>query len=279
MELRDASWAESSVRLSKVTRRPGDDDIMDMTVSVRLAGGIDQVASDFDIAAALPAQAVSDTILVLAHEHEFEAPEDLALVISEHFLSHVQDLDHVRVGFERTMWRRMTVDGRLHPHAFVQRTAERHAGSVADDRNGPVVTAGVEGLGVLTTRMVAGPGTSDDERTSLDARTGRVMAATVGADWVYAGRPGDYMATWRGVRREITESFARSRDRRWSTPILYTMGAAVLERFPVVERITLRLRESRQRPVDLSRFGIDNADVVVQPVSEPHAMIEATVSR
>ncbi|HEY5685783.1 MAG TPA: urate oxidase [Acidimicrobiia bacterium] len=279
MRLQEGIWGKGGIRLSKVIRTDDRHDIIDMTVWIRLAGGTDDAFTEGDNSRVLPTDTMKNTVYVLAHEHEFGSIEDFGLLLCHHFLDRLDSVGEAQVSLERRMWRRMTVDGELHPHAFVQRTAERHTCTVVDDRTGPVVVAGVEGLGLLKTTGSAFTGFPRDEYTTLPEATDRVMSTFVEADWRYEGGPDDYLEAWYGIRRTLTESFASHDESQSVQHTLYSMAGAVIDGFAEVAEITMRLPNAHHLTVDLSPFGITNRDVVMQPVDEPYGMIEARVSR
>jgi urate oxidase len=57
------------------------------------------------------------------------------------------------------------------------------------------------------------------------------------------------------------------------------MGEAVLDRHPEVREIRLSLPNKHHLLIDLSPFGLTNANEIFVPTEEPYGLIEATLRR
>jgi urate oxidase len=59
----------------------------------------------------------------------------------------------------------------------------------------------------------------------------------------------------------------------------YAMATAVLERHPDVAEVRMSMPNKHHFLQDLSRFGLDNPDVVYHADDRPYGLIEGTVMR
>jgi urate oxidase len=57
------------------------------------------------------------------------------------------------------------------------------------------------------------------------------------------------------------------------------MGEAALEAVPGLSHIAMKLPNKPYLPLDLTRFGRENAGEVFLPTDQPHGQIEAIVRR
>jgi urate oxidase len=60
---------------------------------------------------------------------------------------------------------------------------------------------------------------------------------------------------------------------------LYAMGEAALEASAMVEEISITMPNKHHLLVDLSAFGLDNANEIFVPTTEPFGLIKATIRR
>ena len=283
-----ASWGDEGVRLTKLARATGD--LLDLTMWVSLVGRRDFGPGAPDplgrrVRAGMDTGSIADTILKLADAQDFVSPEELAVAAARELWADRRDVEEAHVRFERAMWRRMTVSGRLRSDAFVHRTSECHTGSVRVDSSGVSVTAGVEGLGLL--RLRPGPADSDDRRDPHVCGGDHVLATTLSAEWRYDGSVDDYMDTWRGIRREITESFARGPKAESASSTVSGIGGAVLCKFPAVATITVRMptfgySRVAHSPTDLGAEPTSSgpsSGAVLRPADDPVGIEEATFVR
>ncbi|RPI24904.1 MAG: urate oxidase [Actinobacteria bacterium] len=274
MPLLGDAYGKGSVRMSKVIRGRERHEIIDLTVDVHLEGDLAAAYTDGDNSLVLPTDTMKNTVYVIAAEHEFEGPEELAALLTDHFLSRNAHLDLARVTVEQRSWERLGDD----PHTFLGSSGERRLGMAEQDREGTLVQSGIDGLSVLRTSGSAFAGFLRDEYTTLPDKEDRIMATTVMALWDYLERPSSFGDVWRDVRRALLDTFATHESKSVQHTLL-AMGEAGLAACPEVGEIYLQLPNQHHLPVDLRPFGIANLDVVQQPVDEPFGVIEGTVGR
>jgi urate oxidase len=117
-----------------------------------------------------------------------------------------------------------------------------------------------------------------DPYTTLKETSDRVFAATLSASWRYLAGEIAYSGIWHGVRQSLLESFAEHESRS-PQQTLYAMADAVLRNFEPLAEIRLSMSVHDYDPVDLSPFGMQNANEIFVPSSEPESIVEATVRR
>jgi len=106
----------------------------------------------------------------------------------------------------------------------------------------------------------------------------RIMAREITARWTDRATDLDFTAAWHDVRRVVLEAFSDSHCPSVQfTPA--SMGDAVLQARPEIERIRFSLPNKHHLLFDLGRFGLENDNEIFQPTTEPYGLIEGTVER
>lgn len=272
------NYGKSRVRLFRVTRSGERHTVADLTVDVALEGAYADVHLEGDNAAVLPTDTMRNTVYALAKEHPVAPLEGFGGTLVRHFLAATEHADRARVRIAAHGWNRIPVDGQPHDHAFLRGSAERRMAYVSATRGGERYEAGIEDLEVLKTTRSAFEGYIRDRYTTLPETKDRIFATVVSARWTYRGAPADFDAAFAAVRTAIVETFA-GHDSRSVQQTLFAMGAAAIEAVPEVVEIRLSLPNRHHLLFDLARFGIDNANEVFIPTTEPYGLIEATVVR
>jgi urate oxidase len=175
-------------------------------------------------------------------------------------------------------WRRLVIDGREHPHAFMGSGAEQRTCTVTRTRQAVRVESGLEGLALLKTTDSAFRGFLRDAWTTLRETDDRIVATVVSARWLYGTVPVDWDRCHQLVREALIEVFARHRSLAVQQT-LHAMGAAALERCAEIEEITLELPNKHHLLVNLEPFGMPNPNEVFVPTAEPHGIISGTLRR
>lgn len=108
------------------------------------------------------------------------------------------------------------------------------------------------------------------------------MATSVSARWVYANSGAiadelDWNATFESVRAILLAEFATLHLALQQT--LFSMGRAVLEAHPEILQIRLSMPNIHHFVVDLSKWDLDNPNMVFYAADQPYGLIEAAVVR
>jgi urate oxidase len=272
------SYGKSGIRLVKVQRRGESRNLTDLTVAVRFEGEFTAAHVDGDNADVLPTDTMKNTVYALAAGHPLSDIESFGLDLSAHFLVGNPRVSRVAVTLEEHPWERLTVREQPHPSAFRRAGQETRMAIVTRTREAATVDAGVEGLLILKSRQSAFSGFRRDRYTTLEPTRDRVLATSVSARWRYLATDVAFKIVGRGVRQTLLEAFA-DHESESVQHTLYAMGEAVLERHAEVGEIRLSLPNKHHLLVDLSRFGLANANQIFVATDEPYGLIEATVKR
>jgi urate oxidase len=269
-------YGKSRVRLVKLRRSREPHEIVDLTIDVLLEGAFDAVYVDGDNAACLATDTMKNTVYALARQDPIVSVESFGLRLAEHFIATPQ-VARVRISAIEHRWDRLTVDGRPHPHAFVQPGGEQWTADVTCERDRRELVSGLANLVVLKTTDSAFAGFPRDRFTTLPETTDRILATSVTASWRYASASADFSARDR-IRTALLETFA-AHDSRSVQHTLYAMGEAALAACSEIVEITLSLPNRHHLLVDLAPFGLDNPNEIFVATDQPYGLIEATIRR
>jgi urate oxidase len=277
IRLGENNYGKRRVRILQVLRRPDRHDIRELTIGIRLEGDFESVHSKGDNRNVLPTDTMKNTVYALAKQHAIESPEEFCLRLADHFLSRNPQVSRVRVEAAQTLWSRLSVEGKPHPHTFTSSTSEKRTAALSATREEKTLHAEIEGLVVLKTTDSAFENFLRDQYTTLKEDRDRILATAIRAAWLYRDNPADFDSTWHGVRQTLLESFA-GHDSESLQHTLYAMGEAVLKKFTGIREVHLSLPNKHYNLFNLSPFHLDNPKEIFLPTDEPHGLIEATLS-
>jgi urate oxidase len=279
IQLGENKYGESRVRLLRVVRQNGLDDIKELTVDVAFEGDFGSAHTQGENEKILPPDTMKNTVYILARQYPVEAVEDFALHLIEHFLTYNEQVSRVRIEAEEIPWARIPLGAKPHASAFTRSAGHWKRTAVLNGtRDETKIQAGIEDLVVLKTAKSSFDGFLHDPYTTLKENADRVLSATIRAQWIYEGDELEFSPLWHGVRQTLLENFAEH-DSKSLQHTLYAMGEAVLASFDHIREIYLVLSDNHFHLVDLSPFGMDNAGQVFHPIDEPHGLIEAKLRR
>jgi urate oxidase len=269
-------YGKSRIRLVKLRRGRGAHEIVDLTLDVALEGAFETVYIDGDNSPCLATDTMKNTVYAFARRDPLDAVESFALRLADHFITRPA-VTSVRVSVIEHPWTRHAVDGRPHPHAFVQPGGEHWTAAVSRDAGGARVTSGLADLVVLKTADSGFSGFPRDEFTTLPETTDRILATSVTATWTYRQAATNF-AVRDDIRRALIDTFAAHISRSVQHT-LYAMGGAALQACADISEITLSLPNRHHWLVDLTPFGLDNPNDVFVATDQPYGLIEATLRR
>ena len=277
--LADAAYGKSQIRLVQVRRGGGARHTLeDLTVAVRFQGDFDASYSDGDNSDVLPTDTMKNTVYALAALEPVGEPEAFGLRLGRHFLDRSPQLKRVRIDLTRHTWRRMTIGGRDHGHAFIRRGPDVRTATIQAGRDETKVGAGVADMMILKSAGSAFAGFPRDEYTTLPDTADRLLATSLTATWDYAETDGEFGPLWQLTRQTLLEVFAEHESQSVQHT-LYAMGEAVLERVGEISAIRLVMPNKHHLPVDLARFGLENRNEIFVATEEPYGLIEAMITR
>jgi urate oxidase len=276
IRLGENNYGKQRVRILQVARHADRHDIKELTLGIRLEGDFESVHRKGDNRQVLPTDTMKNTVYALAKQHAIESPEEFSLRLAEHFLSRKPQVSRVCVEAAQTLWSRLSVGAKPHPHTFTSSGNEKRTATIAATRKEKTLHAGLEGLVVLKTTDSAFENFLKDEFTTLKEDRNRILATTIRAVWLYRVNRIDFDSTWQSVRQSLLETFA-GHDSESLQHTLYAMGEAALKKFAAIREIRLSLPNKHYNLVDLSPFNLENPKEIFRPTDEPHGLIEATL--
>jgi urate oxidase len=278
------SYGKSRVRLAKVVRDSAVHEITELSVDVELDGAFDAAYTKGDNSLVVPTDTMKNTVYAFARELDVRELETFAWTLGSHFVENFDHVNQAVVRVNERPWQRVETGGKPHPHAFLGNSGERYTCQAlinrADAGEEPegTIECGLEGLVLLKTTESGFSSFLQDEFTTLLETNDRIFATAATATWFYNDTPDDWRAIRQRIRSKLIDEFAA----RFSPSVqatLYEMACAVLDAEPAVEEISLSMPNLHRHLVDLSRFDLDNPNVLFVPTDEPHGSISASVCR
>jgi urate oxidase len=271
-------YGKAEVRLLRVNRGGPDPkqvgDLVDLTISVALAGDLAATHLSGDNANVLPTDTQKNTIYAFARDG-IPSPEAFGLRLARHFVDSQPSIHRARVSLVEHAW------ARLAPHSFVRSGAEKRTAAVTYDGSTAWVVAGLTDLVLLNATDSEFHGFLVDRYTTLAPATDRILATVVNAAWRYA-IDSTTTGQWHWLHTQARGALIRAFVGTYSYSLqqtLHAMGQAVLETVPEVVEVRLALPNKHHFLVDLAPFGLDNPGEVYYPADRPYGLIEGTVLR
>jgi urate oxidase len=209
--------------------------------------------------------------------------EVYAKELADHILTSHAHVASAEVRVESTLWKRLTIDGRPYPTAFMRGSDERQTTRVAQNQNGSfTISSGLDHLTLLKTAQSGFIGYIKDSLTTLPETSDRLLATAVKAEWAYTAEALSAGIDFNKVRHHLREALISTFARHDSLSVqhtLYAMAEAALAHTDIIDEVYLLMPNKHNLLVDLSRFGQDNPNHIFVPTDEPHGTIEATVRR
>ena len=283
-------YGKSRVRLMRLTKYFSHHDLDEWTVQILLTGDFDSAHTLGDNSKILPTDTMKNTIYFVARESKSDSMEAYAEELIDYILTRNPQVSSAEVVIESTLWKRLTVDDKPFPTAFMRGSDERQTTTVTRQQNSPfTITAGLDHLTLLKTSQSAFTGYIKDPLTTLPETTDRLFGTALKAEWPFtpaaiasAAASPDQAIDFNKVRRHIREVIIASFAKHESLSVqqtLYAMGEAALDHTTLIDEIYLLMPNKHNLLVDLSRFGQENPNHIFVPTDEPHGTIEATIRR
>lgn len=275
------SYGKARVRLLFVDRSDPVHRIRDLSVTTTLSGAFGAAYTDGDNSAVLTTDAMKNTVLALARDEiAGRTLEHYATVLGGRFLDVVPAATEATVRVEEADWRRSTLGGAEHPHAFETGGPERFVAEVAVRRDGGLDRAGgIVGLRLLKTTGSAFSGFLREDYSTMADIVDRVFAPVIDLRWDWSA---DETATDRvraQVRTTVVEEFAGHDDSASAQHSSYVVCAALLAAYPGIDSLRIDWPGRLHHLVDLTPFGRDNPGMVYVPSDETPGFVTAQVSR
>lgn len=276
-------YGKSRVRLMRLTRADGHHDLDEWTVQILLTGDFETAHTLGDNAQILPTDTMKNTVYFVARQSKADSIEQYAMELADYILDRNPQVSSVEVTVQAHLWKRLTVDGKPHPTAFMHGSDERQTARVTR-RQGQAfeIVSGLDGMNVLKTAQSAFTGYIKDALTTLPETTDRLFGTVVKAEWTYTPQAIADGIEFNKVRRHLRETMLATFARHDSLSVqqtLFAMGEAALAHTALIASVYLLMPNKHNLLADLTRFGLDNPNHIFVPTDEPHGTIEATVRR
>lgn len=278
IQLQSQSYGKSKVRFTKVTHQDTIHHLVECTAYVQLDGDFDKTYLTGDNSQVIPTDTIKNTVYAIARKHDWVDIETYGMQLTRHFLSEFRHVRSANARIEQVCWQRATVDGKPHEHAFVRGPMEVAKCEVKQTGKSCFVESGISGLQVLKTTASGFVGYIVDPYTTLQPTEDRIFATTVDATWRWAVSPANCDAVREQIRAAMIKMFATEYSPSVQNTI-YRIGQKVLEDLPAIKDISFSMPNQHRLLVDLSKMGMDNANLIFCPTDEPYGDISATIGR
>jgi len=266
-------YGKAETRLVVVRRGDDAHELIDLNVSVALAGDLADTHLTGDNANVLPTDTQKNTVYAFARQHGVGSVEEFGLLLARHFVDSQPSISRSRVTIESYGWRR------LGPHSFAGTGGGVRTAAVSYDGTTAWVVTGVKDLVLLNTTDSEFHGFIRDPLTTLPDTSDRILATAVDAAWRHSEVDGvDWDASFAGAQSALVEAFVTTHSLSLQQT-LYAMGRAVIAARPKLAEVRLTLPNRHHFLVDLTRFGLDNPNEVYVAADRPYGLIEGTVLR
>jgi urate oxidase len=279
IELAENRYGKSRVRLMKVTRDDRGHDLREWSVEVLLKGDFESAHLHGDNSKILPTDTMKNTVYSIARSSKATSMEDYAKELADFLLSRNPQVDSASIRVESTLWKRLTIDGKPHPSAFMRGSGELQTTKVERNQGEPFdVLSGLDNLVLLKTANSGFEGYIKDSLTTLPETRDRLFGTAVSARWRYASSDLLFDSIRVKLRETMLRTFA-NHDSKSVQHTLYAMAESALEKITGINEIEITMPNKHCHLVDLSRFGQDNPNEIFVPTDEPHGYIEARIRR
>jgi urate oxidase len=276
-------YGKSRVRVMRVTKHEDHHDLDEWTVQVLLTGDFETVHTVGDNSKVLPTDTMKNTVYSVARDSKAESMEEYAKELIDFLLSRNPQVELVEVVVESTLWKRIPVDGKPYPTAFMRDSEERQTTTVSRAQGKTfAIASGLDRLTVMKTAQSGFVGYIKDSLTTLPETTDRLFATAVKAEWPYTDEAIAAGIDFNKVRthlRDIMISTFAKHDSLSVQQTLYAMAEAALAHTGIIDEVYMLMPNKHNLLVDLSRFGQTNPNHIFVPTDDPHGTIEATVRR
>jgi urate oxidase len=277
--LAENSYGKSRVRIAKVKRHADHHDFHEWTIEIVLEGDFESCFVAGDNSKILPTDTMKNTVYSLARTSSAGCMEEFGKELVTFFLDRNPQVSAAQVAFSGKSWQHLFANGKPHPTAFVQSSAECQTAEIAADRKGTVsVCSGLDNLIIMKTAGSEFAGFIKDSLTTLPETTDRLFATSLRARWKYSAPNASFPALRSRIRELLVSVFAGHISKSVQHT-LYAMGEAALANVPEIEDMELMMPNKHYLLADLSRFGQNNPNEIFVPIDEPHGTIEARLHR
>jgi urate oxidase len=272
------SYGKSDIRVTKVIRRRGRHDLVEISVDVALQGQFQQTYLTGDNQNVVATDSMKNTVYALAAEHPLDSIESFALDLVAHFLKKYSQVTAASATIRQHNWQRISRGGKLHRHAFISGGSELRHCNATGSADAHKIVGGLSDMVVLKTTDSGFAGFVRDEFTTLKETDDRIFATAVSATWTYSRTRVDYNRAFNAIREALLETFAHHESLSVQQT-LYAMGKAALKRCAAIESIDITMPNRHRILVNLEPFGLKNENEIFVWTDEPYGEIYGSIAR
>ena len=265
-------YGKAETRLVRVFRDGDTHRLVDLNVSIALAGDLAATHLTGDNSGVLPTDTMKNTVYAFAKQYGVGEPEEFALLLAMHFVADHPQVRTAKVAVESYGW------DRLGPHSFRRRSDHVRTAAVTVTPEQQQVVSGLHDLVLLNSTASEFHGFPRDRYTTLPETDDRILATAVDAKWRFVGTEVDWASSFDGAVEALTKAFVNTYSYSLQQT-LFSMGSHVLETRPEIAEIRLALPNKHHYLVDLKPFGLGNDNEVFIAGDRPYGLIEGTVAR
>jgi urate oxidase len=263
--------------------REAHHDLDEWTVQLLLTGDFATAHTLGDNSQILPTDTMKNTVYFVARQSTATSMEVYAKELIDYILTRNPQVSSAEAVIHSTLWKRLFVDAKPYPTAFMRGSDERQTTTVSRTQNEPFkITSGLDHLTSLKTSNSAFTGYIKDALTTLPETTDRLFGTALQADWPYTSAAIAAGIDFNKVRTHLREALITTFAKHDSLSVqqtLYAMAEAALAHTTLIDEIHMLMPNKHNLLVDLSRFGQTNPNQIFVPTDEPHGTIEATIRR
>ena len=267
-------YGKAENRVVRVFRDGDPHEIVDYNVSVALSGGQEAPHLTGDNSPVLPTDTQKNTVYAFAKEDDAVAqPESFGIRLARHFVDNTEPITQARVKLEMYPWSRLN-----NPHAFTRDGRYVRTATVTYDGSTTWVVSGVKDLWILKTTDSEFTGFLEDQYTTLQPATDRIMATSLLAEWWHTSEDVDWAKSFDGAVQTLLDTYGNHYSLAHQQT-LYEAGKALLDGQPEIAEIRFSAPNKHHFVYDLARYGIDNHNEVLHADDRPYGLQEHTVRR
>jgi urate oxidase len=271
-------YGKARVRVMKILRDGPLHILKDVEVAAFLKGDFASSYTGGDNTKVVATDTIKNTINVFAKQHLGEEIERFGLILGEHFLTRYEQVDEAEIEILERPWKRLTVNGEPHPHAFAAGSEARMFTSVNCSDATKTIRSGIRNLVILKSSGSGFENYPKDEFTTLPETADRILATSFSATWTFKDQPDHYGRANEAILSAMLRIFANSYSPSAQTT-LFQMGEAALGVCSEISKLDLAMPNKHCLLINLAPFGLENKNEVFVPTDEPHGDIQATVTR
>jgi urate oxidase len=272
-------YGKGRVRVMRIHRDGDRHEVSELTVKAMIEGEFARSYTHADNSTSVSTDTVKNVVNVVARESLALSNELFCKAVAARLFDTYPQVSAATVSAHETKWTRLAFGGRPHPHSFVLDGNGKPFAEVVAARGGDVsVRSGVDGFTFMKTTESGWVDYAKDPYTTIPETQDRMCATSMAASWRWSAAPKDYAAANAKILDTMLEVFATT----YSSSVqdsLYRMGEAALAAVPEILDISMACPNKHYLLINLSAFGLDNANQVFLPTDEPHGQIECTVGR